>query len=79
MLGYYSRVEPPAGSLEASTYSSSLEPLDSTDQEEKLDKALSKLKGMTAYIISLALIGQNPAGLLKVLVCCRYTYRGLKA
>lgn len=44
MLGYYSRVEPPGSSLKASTYSPSLELLDTTDQEEKLDKALSKLK-----------------------------------
>lgn len=45
MLGYYSRVlEGTGSSLKASTYSPSLEPLESTDQEEELDKALSKLK-----------------------------------
>lgn len=69
MLGYYSRVlKAPGSSLKASTYSPSLELFETTDQEEKLDKTLSKLE-LTAYIISLAFIGQNPAGLSKVLVC----------
>ena len=65
MFGCYSSIKAP-GSLKASTYSSSLEPLESTEQEETLDKALSKLKSMTTYyIIFLAIIGQISSQFIK--------------